>query len=912
MFWTLGYMLVATLLLALAVESQYHCQNGSLIDTHTGQVLKSTQRCAWGPQAELNLKGACAAGELLDSIGRGHLTRSEVELVIAHYNEDTSWSDPFSSIRTVYTKGKAKGTAFRRLPNVGREGHTFLTHVPVLGLQPRTSRGLRSSPLTSRASALSSLSSRSPVRTEPRHGKIVDNYDTLAKRTVFLHGRAPSCGFFGGVLSRDGTKAFQGGHLLCNVSASDYLSEPMRRPTNATSEATFFLPLTARMADDWHACSLRSGFADLNIDSPLYQRRVPHPVSSFPSGRASENDVWLPWEDCAQIRKYIRSKHTGPPATASSFTDFWQTAFGRLPPRVVVFGQGGQFAASATAIRQVPRAKWAWLLSKLQGGSEEYEYYMEISWHYLLGGEHSDEGAGAPPSRAELDELPRFLTHLECEPGSKTKTPACARQIKARRRLSGYYYYNYGADEESDKETDKETHEVSVTLIASGEVSDFGETEKASIASIFAAEAGVAVDAVTVTVTAASVNIAVTIATSDASTIEAALSGVLADAEAATTFLQTAIPDATVTAAPSIASAEAAAESPESPPLEPPSLPPSSPPYVPSAKDYLAAGWSYDAHGQLAYPPYPVVAPQVLSPCSGSQCGPGLASIKLPVAGPKQERSHGTFMHPDCSASTTGCVRLPQAHPVLGLTAMTGLHSFTASTHPLTSGDGLMGGGEAKGVVAAGDFNGDGILDMFVGKRVGGVDGNGDPTGNELWLSDGFGGFTEAVGVPTTPSFPSSSEIGTCAAGDFNGDGHLDLFMGGTGASVSNEHKLWLGDGSGGFTASTGTIPDTPVGGASAVGDFNVFHISESHRALRAALSLSFSMFLPLIALRPSPLSFALMSHCGGRGISNSMYLPDRRCGLAMAVAASRPPGLEFWVVLVQRLLLATSTVMAF
>ena len=108
------------------------------------------------------------------------------------------------------------------------------------------------------------------------------------------------------------------------------------------------------------------------------------------------------------------------------------------------------------------------------------------------------------------------------------------------------------------------THEVSINLVASGTVDDYGETEMAEIKSIFAAEAGVHFGAVTVTVTSASrrrleetgVNIAVTIATTYTSTssVQDALSDVLVNADAATTFLQTAVPGATVTAAPSIAS----------------------------------------------------------------------------------------------------------------------------------------------------------------------------------------------------------------------------------------------------------------------------------------------------------------------------------------------------------------------
>ena len=106
--------------------------------------------------------------------------------------------------------------------------------------------------------------------------------------------------------------------------------------------------------------------------------------------------------------------------------------------------------------------------------------------------------------------------------------------------------------------------------MASGDVSDYGETEGNAIATVFAKEAGVSVGAVTVTVTSASVNIAVTIATSDAASVETALSDVLANADAATTFLQTAVPLATVTAEPSISSASLL----HSPPLPPQPLRP--------------------------------------------------------------------------------------------------------------------------------------------------------------------------------------------------------------------------------------------------------------------------------------------------------------------------------------------------
>ena len=68
---------------------------------------------------------------------------SQLHLVIAHYNEDLSWLEDFASLpRTIYTKS---GTGPNRLPNVGREAHTYLHH-------------------------------------------IIENYDKLAEITVFLQG----------------------------------------------------------------------------------------------------------------------------------------------------------------------------------------------------------------------------------------------------------------------------------------------------------------------------------------------------------------------------------------------------------------------------------------------------------------------------------------------------------------------------------------------------------------------------------------------------------------------------------------------------------------------------------------------------------------------------------------------------
>lgn len=89
--------------------------------------------------------------------------------------------------------------------------------------------------------------------------------------------------------------------------------------------------------------------------------------------------------------------------------------------------------------------------------------------------------------------------------------------------------------------------------------------------------------------------------------------------------------------------------------------------------------------------------------------------------------------------------------------------------------------------IAVADVDGDDDLDILIGN---GNSDLGDPGENSLWLNDGFGNFTEVntFGIGNTKSF---------ALADFNGDTHLDVFIGKTG---NEPNRLWLGDGAGNFS----------------------------------------------------------------------------------------------------------------
>jgi len=58
------------------------------------------------------------------------ISKNQVEFVVARYNEDLSWSEPIKHLCTVYNKGpELEGFPTVVLPNVGREAHTYLTHI---------------------------------------------------------------------------------------------------------------------------------------------------------------------------------------------------------------------------------------------------------------------------------------------------------------------------------------------------------------------------------------------------------------------------------------------------------------------------------------------------------------------------------------------------------------------------------------------------------------------------------------------------------------------------------------------------------------------------------------------------------------------------------------------------------------
>lgn len=105
--------------------------------------------------------------------------------------------------------------------------------------------------------------------------------------------------------------------------------------------------------------------------------------------------------------------------------------------------------------------------------------------------------------------------------------------------------------------------------------------------------------------------------------------------------------------------------------------------------------------------------------------------------------------------------------------------------------------------IVAGDFNHDGKLDLAIAN-------NGDGTASVL-LGNGSGTFRPAINSNASSFYATVTSM---AAADFNGDGKLDLVVGGTAISIL------LGNGDGSFQAPVG-VSGSGCSAPVAVGDFN-------------------------------------------------------------------------------------------
>ena len=144
--------------------------------------------------------------------------------------------------------------------------------------------------------------------------------------------------------------------------------------------------------------------------------------------------------------------------------------------------------------------------------------------------------------------------------------------------------------------------------------------------------------------------------------------------------------------------------------------------------------------------------------------------------------------------------------------------------------------------VAAGDFNGDGKLDLAVA--------NIQSNNVTVLLGKGDGTFTPASGSPVAVGIGPNA----VAVGDFNGDGKLDLAVSNHG---SNNVTILLGNGNGTFTPASGSPVAVGTGpDAVAVGDFNRDGRLDLATANNSGNTVSILLQVPVASPSPTSLPF--------------------------------------------------------
>lgn len=302
-------------------------------------MAPSRQVCAILAMGLAAASGTSSA-DFLERVKHGQVPKSDLEIVLAQHKEDVSWSNEYSSVRTLYCKGGDSCSSDAvKLPNEGREGHTFLHH-------------------------------------------IVNNYDKLAKWTVFSQAGKPSEGYFG--------QDIGGGHLLTGSKFEDYLIQ-----SQSGSDSHFMF------SSKLHFPSLRHSFrSSFRTMKDQITPRVAGMSHTCPSKGA---DSWGPFSEVQPLRRFISEKCGLEEAgLEDSLRAFWDD-YVQLPrPKhgIVHYVQGARFAASRERIQQRSHGFYEQLLQAVSGEEDPcLNYLLEWTWNYIIGAP-----SGAPCALEGADE----------------------------------------------------------------------------------------------------------------------------------------------------------------------------------------------------------------------------------------------------------------------------------------------------------------------------------------------------------------------------------------------------------------------------------------------------------------------------------------------------------------------------
>ena len=257
-----------------------------------------------------------------------YYNNSQIEIIIAAFNEDLTWTKMYANITTVYLKGdKNKVPTFLpriyQLPNLGRETYTYLYH-------------------------------------------IVHNYDRLSDLTVFTQGESPTRGYKGHLIG--------GGHMYCTTTFHDYL---------LNIQGYFVFTEIMSLYNSVH--SVRDGYNSDRCIRPHSTRNLTTNSCYCPN---ESEAILSPARDhpitVDLIAKYCTLHHE---EDACSPTLFWDKYI-KLPRpnfNLAWYAQGAIFSVTRNDIHKRPKSDYQALsIAASKGQDTSTGFFMEYFWYYLL------------------------------------------------------------------------------------------------------------------------------------------------------------------------------------------------------------------------------------------------------------------------------------------------------------------------------------------------------------------------------------------------------------------------------------------------------------------------------------------------------------------------------------------------
>jgi hypothetical protein len=271
----------------------------------------------------------------LTAILNGAVNKSELEVVMAQHDEDTSWSDILKHVRTLYCKGSQVEGCIP-LANVGREGHSYLHH-------------------------------------------IVNNYDNLSQWTVFTQAGEPTVGYAGHRMG--------GGHMLNGFAFIDYLlnSEDIK-----DDDQSFFVFTGAINLGSMNHY-MRRGYG---IPSDMYFRsKCPTELETqlaehdYMAGDIFGSKAWVYWP-LGALLDMLATRCTISRDEINQMVLMYWSMLGLPVPEtgMIFFPQGARFAASRERIRQRPKKDYEMLLELVSRDEDPCANYLnEWLWYHIVG-----------------------------------------------------------------------------------------------------------------------------------------------------------------------------------------------------------------------------------------------------------------------------------------------------------------------------------------------------------------------------------------------------------------------------------------------------------------------------------------------------------------------------------------------